>query len=296
MKNRLAGVLPKVHLWTDIVLLNASFLIAYLVRFEALADMPDNRYMELLLVSNLLWVLCINLFKTYQFDRFSYSINRQTLNVLKTAVIHGGMVLAFLYFTQQGESYSRQQFAYSYAFFGVTTVVARLFMLYTIQMYRQAGYNSKTYAVVGKGELVGMIDGFYNSRKELGFKKCGVFEVRDHANETERLEHFLEGDPRCATAENTGAARTRFQRIYDQPGHHRISRHVSGDPDQHQTLFQYTGGYRKTGVRPDLLSHCHDCGCSAVSFADAHGSAFIQGAHLLFAGTVGTLGENFQGD
>jgi exopolysaccharide biosynthesis polyprenyl glycosylphosphotransferase len=192
MKNRLAGVLPKVHLWTDIVLLNASFLIAYLVRFEALADMPDNRYIELLLVSNLLWVVCINLFKTYQFDRFSYSINRQTLNVLKTAVIHGGMVLAFLYFTQQGESYSRQQFAYSYAFFGVTTVVARFFMLYTIQMYRQAGYNSKTYAVVGKGELVGMIDGFYNSRKELGFKKCGVFEVRDHANETERLEHFLE--------------------------------------------------------------------------------------------------------
>jgi exopolysaccharide biosynthesis polyprenyl glycosylphosphotransferase len=192
MKNRLSGVLPKVHLWTDVVLLNASFLIAYLVRFDAHTDIPDNRYVNLLLVSNLLWLLCTNLFKTYQFDRFSYSINRQTLNLLKTTVIHGGMMLALLYFTQQGQSYSRQQFAYSYAFFAMSAVFARVVMLYTIHVYRQAGYNSKTYAVVGKGELAGMIDGFYNDRKELGFKKCGVFEVRENVNELDRLEHFLE--------------------------------------------------------------------------------------------------------
>mgnify|MGYP000862260707 CR=1 FL=1 len=192
MKHRLSGVLPKVHLWADVGLLNASFLFAYLVRFDALSNMTDNRYFNLLLVSNLLWLLCTYLLKTYRFDRFSYSNNRQTLNVLKAAVIHGGMVLAYMYFTQQGEDYSRQQFAYSYTFFAISTVVARLFMLHLIQQYRQAGYNSKTYAVIGKGDLAGMIDGFYSSRKELGFKKCGVFEIRKHTNEQERLEQFLE--------------------------------------------------------------------------------------------------------
>jgi len=192
MKNRHSGLLPKVHLWTDVVLLNVSFLVAYFVRFDAIWDMPDNRYINLLLVGNLLWVLSTNIFKTYQFDRLSYSINRQTLNVLKAIVVHGAMVMAFLYFSQQGENYSRQQFVFTYTFFGIAAIGARIMMMYTIQMYRQAGYNSKTYAVVGKGELAGMIDGFYEDRKELGYKKCGVFEVREHTNEMERLENFLE--------------------------------------------------------------------------------------------------------
>ena len=182
MKNRHSGLLPKVHLWTDVVLLNVSFLVAYFVRFDALFDMPDNRYINLLLVGNLLWVLSTNIFKTYQFDRLSYSINRQTLNVLKAIVVHGAMVMAFLYFSQQGENYSRQQFVFTYTFFGIAAIGARIMMMYTIQMYRQAGYNSKTYAVVGKGELAGIIDGFYEDRKELGYKKCGVFEVREHTN------------------------------------------------------------------------------------------------------------------
>ncbi|REA64491.1 sugar transferase [Dyadobacter luteus] len=192
MKNRLSGVLPKVHLWADVLLLNASYLLAYFLRFDAVSDMPDNRYVNLLLVSNLLWLLCSNIFKTYTFDRFSYSINRQTLNVLKAIVIHGGMMLAFMYFTQQGESYSRQQFSYTYALFAISAILARVVMLYSIQLYREAGYNFKTYAVVGKGELAGMIDSFYADRKELGFKKSGSFEARENVDETERLELFLE--------------------------------------------------------------------------------------------------------
>ena len=53
MKNRYSGLLPKVHLWTDVVLLNVSFLAAFFVRFDAFSDVPDNRYINLLLVGNL---------------------------------------------------------------------------------------------------------------------------------------------------------------------------------------------------------------------------------------------------
>lgn len=191
IKNRLSGVLPKVHLWTDILLLNVSFLLAYWLRFRNLADMPDDRYLILLLLANLLWLLCSSFLKTYQFDRFSYSNNKQTLNVLKAVLIHGALILAFIYFAQVGESYSRIQFSYSYAIFAFLSVTARFLMLSVIQIYRSAGFNFKTYAVVGAGDLVSMIDNFYGNRKELGFKKCGVFEVRQHTNEVERLEKFL---------------------------------------------------------------------------------------------------------
>ncbi|WP_149243686.1 sugar transferase [Dyadobacter sp. 32] len=192
MKNRLSGLLPKVHLWTDVVLLNASFIVAYYVRFDSVSEIPDNRYVNLLLVGNLLWLLATHLFKTYQFNRLSYSINRQSLNLIKASIVHGGGILGFLYFTKQGEAYSRQQFLYTYSFFVLSAIAVRMLMMYAIHLYREAGYNFRTYAIIGNGELAGMIDGFYADHKELGYKKCGVFDVHDKGNEMDRLEHFLE--------------------------------------------------------------------------------------------------------
>ena len=192
MKNRSSGLLPKVHLWADIVLLNVSFILAYFTRFDSVSDFPDNRYVNLLLMGNLLWVLSTYLFKTYQFNRLSYSINRQTLNVIKASIVHAACALAFLYFTKQGEDYSRKQFLFTYSFFVISAIAARMLMLLAIQMYRQAGYNFRTYAIIGNGELAGMIDGFYNDHKELGYKKCGVFGVHKSGNEMDRLESFLE--------------------------------------------------------------------------------------------------------
>ena len=192
MKNRLSGLLPKVHLWTDMALLNASFIVAYYVRFDSVSEIPDNRYVNLLLVGNLMWLLATHLFKTYQFSRLSYSINRQSLNLIKASIVHGGGILGFLYFTKQGEDYSRQQFLYTYSFFVLSAIAVRMLMMYAIHLYREAGYNFRTYAIIGNGELAGMIDGFYADHKELGYKKCGVFDVHDKGNEMDRLEHFLE--------------------------------------------------------------------------------------------------------
>jgi len=194
MKNRYSGLLPQVHLWTDVFLLNVSFAVAYLVRFSAFSNTPDNRYFNLLLVGNLLWILSTYIFKTYQFTRLAYNINRQSLNVVKACIIHAALVLAFLYFTKQGEEYSRKQFGFTYTFFIFGAILARLFFLYAIKLYWQAGNNLRTYAVVGneKSELGGLIDGFYNNRKELGYRKCGTFEVNNHADELVRLENFLE--------------------------------------------------------------------------------------------------------
>ncbi len=192
MKNRHSGLLPKLHLWADVALLNASFIVAYYVRFDSVSEIPDNRYVNLLLVGNLLWILATHLFKTYHFNRLSYSINRQTLNLIKASIVHAAGILGFLYFTKQGEDYSRQQFLFTYSFFVLSAIAARMLIMYSIHLYREAGYNFRTYAIVGNGELADMIDGFYKDHRELGYKKCGVFEVHSKVNEMDRLESFLE--------------------------------------------------------------------------------------------------------
>ena len=194
MKNRYPGLLPKVHLWTDMILLNVSFIIAYYVRFDVLIEAPDHRYINLLLMCNLLWLLVTYIFETYQFNRISYSVYRQGISLVKACIVHVSCILFLLYFTKQGDIYSRKQFLFTYTFFVASAFLSRIIILYSIQLYRRAGYNFRTYAVIGneKGELAGLIDGFYNDRKELGYKKCGDFDIGGRQDELVRLEYFLE--------------------------------------------------------------------------------------------------------
>jgi len=194
MKNRYPGLLSRLHLWTDVILLNASFIIAYYVRFDVLIDIPDHRYINLLLMCNLLWLLATYFSETYQFNRISYSVYRQSLNLVRACIIHVSCILMLLYFTRQGEIYSRKQVLFTYSFFVFSAFVSRVVILYSIQLYRRAGYNFRTYAVVGneKGELASLIDSFHKDRKELGYKKCGDFDISGRNDEIVRLEHFLE--------------------------------------------------------------------------------------------------------
>jgi exopolysaccharide biosynthesis polyprenyl glycosylphosphotransferase len=192
MRNPYSGLLPKVHLWTDLVMFNVSFAAAYYIRFDIGIEIPHHLYINLLLIGNLFWVLSTSILKTYEFSRISYSAHRQAFDLLKSGVVHVSFMLGFLYFSRQGEHFSRVQFLLTYSFFVCTAIASRILILYCIQLYRVSGYNLRTYAVIGKGELKGFIDAFYKERKELGYKKCGEYNVGDNSDEVILLENFLE--------------------------------------------------------------------------------------------------------
>jgi FlaA1/EpsC-like NDP-sugar epimerase len=148
MKNHYPGLLPKAHLWTDVVLLNFSFLIAYLLRFQADSDVLAPNYVNLLLVANLVWIFTIHILKTYLFTRLSYHFNTQLTNFLKAVVVHGAVMMAFLYLTKQGEEYSRYQFLATYALFVTLSTASRAGAVLFLKLYRKAGYNYNRYAKV----------------------------------------------------------------------------------------------------------------------------------------------------
>jgi exopolysaccharide biosynthesis polyprenyl glycosylphosphotransferase len=191
MKNRYAGLLPKAHLWTDLVLLNLAFLYAYFIRFGDLDDIFKNQYLNLLLIANLLWIFAIYIFKTYTFTRLSYNFNTQIANLVKVLLIHAASIMALLYLTQEGETYSRQQFVMTYGTFLLLAIMVRAATVLTIRYFRQAGYNSNRYAIVGKGDLASLIRGFYNDRKELGYRFCGMFEFNNAQDELLSLEALM---------------------------------------------------------------------------------------------------------
>ncbi len=191
MKNRYPGLLPKVHLWTDLGILNFSFISAYLFRFGNEAALFENRYVNLLLVANLIWIFTIHVFKTYLFTRLSYHFNIQVGRFFKALVVHGAVMMAFLYLTQQGEDYSRTQFLMTYGLFATMAMLSKAASIVFLKMYRQAGYNYSRYAIVGSGDLASLIRGFYNDRKDLGYRFCGSYEFNDAANPLESIETLI---------------------------------------------------------------------------------------------------------
>ena len=191
MKNRYPGLLPKAHLWTDLVLLNVAFFFAYSVRFGELSNLFGNQYINLLLVANLLWIFTIYVLKTYFFTRLSYNFNNQIVNLFKAALAHAAAIMAFLYLTKEGDAYSRQQIMMTYGTFLVLAFAVRAATVVSLKLYRQAGYNYNRYAIVGKGELASLIRGFYNDKKDLGYRFCGMFEFDDERNEMSSLESLM---------------------------------------------------------------------------------------------------------
>lgn len=191
MKNHYPGLLPKVHLWLDVILLNLSFLFAYLLRFDNLSELFANEYINLLLIANLVWVFTIHVFKTYLFTRLSYHFNTQLAAFLKAVTVHGAIMTAFLYLTKQGEDYSRYQFLMTYGFFVAASTLGRATAVVSLKMYRQAGYNFNRYAIVGKGDLATLIREFYNERKELGYRYYGMLQLSEESSKIEEVEALV---------------------------------------------------------------------------------------------------------
>ncbi|WP_031529048.1 sugar transferase [Dyadobacter crusticola] len=190
MKNHYPGVLPKAHLWADVVLLNVSFISAYLLRFDGFSELFKSQYVNLLLFANLLWILTIYILKTYQFSRLSFHFNTQLGRFFKAVLIHAAIIMGFLYLSKQGETYSRYQFLMTYGLFMLLSTIARATSVLFLKLYRHAGYNYNRFAIVGKGDLASLIREFYGERKELGYRYYGMFELGQE-NAVVELESFV---------------------------------------------------------------------------------------------------------
>lgn len=191
MEERYPGLLTRAHLWIDLVLINFSFTTAYFIRFQSLENLFDNQYVVLLLETNLVWIFAIYLLKSYHFTRLSFNFRNQLQNLLKTALLHAAIIMGILYLDQKGDEYSRKQFIMTYGIFLVIAILTRAAIVASIYIYREAGYNSSRYAILGKGELAKMIKDFYSERKELGYRFCGMYGFEQDSDQTRFLELLM---------------------------------------------------------------------------------------------------------
>jgi exopolysaccharide biosynthesis polyprenyl glycosylphosphotransferase len=193
MKNRQQSFLSKAHLWTDILLLNVTFMFAYELRFGNMYTIFQSQYLNFLLLSNLTWIFSIYILKTYSFTRFSYNFFPKLLKLIEAVLMHAGIIAILLYITNTSELYSRTHIFSAYGYFLASATLIRALSIYSLKVYRQAGFNTKTYALVGNDISTQHIDQFYKSRKELGYRLARQF---DQFNEKEigNLEYLMKSE------------------------------------------------------------------------------------------------------
>lgn len=190
MKIHYFGLLPNALRWIDVAILNVSFLVAYFFRFDELDTFSEKDYINLMLVTNLVWIFTTYVFKTYSVPRSVYHFSEHMVGLLKATLLQGAGIMAFLYLAKLGEEYSRYQFLMTYGLFIFLATASRYAAASLMKLYQEAGHHCRRYAIVGKGDLASLINKFYDDRKELGYKFYGTLELNEETK-IDKLESIV---------------------------------------------------------------------------------------------------------
>ncbi|WP_281615408.1 sugar transferase [Flammeovirga sp. SubArs3] len=175
----------------DTILINFSFLIAYLLKFETLFSLDKEIYNNIFIVFNLAWFLLISIYsKPYNSNRLSRSFIRTFLQGCTLVILHAA-ILATLLLIFKIQNQSREQLFLSYVIFCGLSITIKSFVLFIIRWLRERkGVDLKTYAIIGQGKLSDEINNFYDNHKEFGYNFNGYLNTSSH-NSKEFKEYIL---------------------------------------------------------------------------------------------------------
>ena len=134
----------------------------------------DDRYWQILMMSNGVWIILSLLSKIHEVSRIS-KFSRIVIEIGKNTFVHL-LTLSTILYLLEVNTWLRSNFLYSYLFFVVIIVSWRGIYLYMIRMYRKYGYNYRNVAIVGYGELSEEIRKFLRLHPEYGFRFLGFFD------------------------------------------------------------------------------------------------------------------------
>lgn len=133
----------------------------------------NDRFLNLLIVLNLAWLVNVYLFNIYAVSRMS---NWETIiwNVIKALIAHACIMSLFV-FTIEDSFYSQTFFYLFYAILIITIFLWRTIFVILIRNHRIGGYNNRNVILVGANQASFKIYNYFLSKKSHGYKLKAVF-------------------------------------------------------------------------------------------------------------------------
>ena len=170
MPTRYSKFSRAIYLIGDVLLVNASFGLAYYLKF---GDTSQPYYDLLALYFNITWIAATFLLETYHIERVEQNtaIVKNTLRIL---FLHALLIAAFMV-VRKGYYYSREQLLTTYAFLVIFVIAWRFACVYFFRFYRTKGYNYRRVIVLGSSEVGQSLRDFFRAHPEHGYVFLGFF-------------------------------------------------------------------------------------------------------------------------
>ncbi|MCX6214061.1 sugar transferase [Spirosoma sp.] len=188
MRHRYSILFFPLHVIVDFLSLNAAFVGAYILKFQAVEPVAEPPYASLWVVFNIVWLVEILLLKPYIFPRQLFKADHLIKKLLILMAIHIA-VISIYWVAVKGFYFSREHLLVTYLLFTSLAVAFRLGGLVFLKEYRARGYNNRRYVIVGYGKLAVSIQRFYEAHPEMGFRFLGYFDEPSAEN-----QHLLSGN------------------------------------------------------------------------------------------------------
>ncbi|MBC7920627.1 MAG: undecaprenyl-phosphate glucose phosphotransferase [Ferruginibacter sp.] len=182
MPTRYTKFTRAIYLTGDVLLVNASFGLAYYLKFGNVAF--SQPYYDLLAVYfNLTWIAATFVLEIYHIERVEQNsaIVRNTLRIL---FLHALLIAAFVV-VRKGYYYSREQLLTTYALLAGLVIGWRFACVYFFRFYRTKGYNYRNVIILGSSEAGRSLRDFFCTHPEHGYVFLGFFCDRRWSSEVE---------------------------------------------------------------------------------------------------------------
>ena len=167
----------------DFLILNVSFVLAYLLKFNTLEGLGIPPYVWLWLTTNGILLLLTFIFKPYNIDRTS-RLSKVLKRQYAIVVIHLLLITAVWVFNK-AYYYSRIQLLLTFGIFLVLVSVWRLVFVYSLGILRAKGYNLRKVVIIGNNRSAKRLTRHFEAHPEYGY-------YVDHAFDSTHVEENLE--------------------------------------------------------------------------------------------------------
>jgi len=150
---------------SDILLLNASLIIAHFIVFNKLfSEGPSTIFF---LIVNIIWTIVSQIIKSFNVKR--PLVLNDNLNTFLIAIIyHLSFVLGIIYFLKIPDI-SRLEVALSFTIFIILIFIQRSILFFALDFFRKKGYNHRDVIYIGNKLMVSRLMKSFNKHPEYGF-------------------------------------------------------------------------------------------------------------------------------
>ncbi|MCF2487399.1 exopolysaccharide biosynthesis polyprenyl glycosylphosphotransferase [Dyadobacter sp. CY347] len=180
------------YLWTDLLLLNCAYLIASGVNWYGAKTFDHQNYTGILLISNLLWIVCVNLFEIYTPSFNSQNNLARFWRLLLTGTVHLVCMEVFIYLSGNTPQISENWIFAGYQVFTILIFIVHFTITAVLWILKRSRVMVKRYIIVGDEDLNDLIRPFYENQYEFGYAYCGSFQFDSKQIQLEKLEDFIE--------------------------------------------------------------------------------------------------------